>query len=220
MKGILLIDKPKGATAFSLIRRLRRITGVKKIGHAGTLDPFATGVMVLLVGRDYTRRSDQLLTQDKEYIARLHLGATSLTYDPEGPITSHSTDIPSLATIEETIEQFQGTQLQIPPMHSAKKVNGKKLYELARAGKTIERKPSQVTISIDLLTYDYPHLDLRVKCSKGTYIRSLAHDIGQVLKTGAYLSELRRSRSGQFTIDQCIDGSKLETLELASCLTP
>lgn len=196
--GILLLNKPRGKTSFSLVHALRKITGVQKIGHAGTLDPFATGVMVMLIGREYTRLSDQFLHHDKEYVARLRLGITTDTYDCEGQILSTSDHIP------ETIHLPQGTISQIPPMYSAKKVNGKRLYKLAREGKTIERKPSWVTVQIDLLSYNYPYLDIHVVCSKGTYIRSLAHDIGLAHDCGAHLTYLERIRSGPFHIDDCL----------------
>jgi tRNA pseudouridine55 synthase len=209
-EGILLVDKPKGRTSFHLVYRLRKLLGVQKIGHAGTLDPFATGVMVMLIGRNYTRKSSQFLEQDKEYVGRVRLGAETDTYDSEGTTLQTSDTIPTQAEIEEVLTHFQGKVQQVPPMYSAKKVNGKKLYELARAGKTIEREPKEVQISLELLSYRYPDLDIRVTCSKGTYIRSIAHDIGQKLGCGAHLTELCRSRSGQFGLEQCLDGALLE----------
>src|SRR5262249_44547105 len=130
IEGILLVNKPRGKTSFSLVATLRKSLGVKKIGHAGTLDPFATGVMVMLIGRAYTRLSDQFLGQDKEYLAELCLGLATDTYDSEGQVVSRSEFVPSQKCIEETIQQFQGEIIQIPPMFSAKKINGKKLYEL------------------------------------------------------------------------------------------
>jgi tRNA pseudouridine55 synthase len=209
-EGILLVDKPKGPSSFQLVRQLRRLTHVRKIGHAGTLDPFATGVMVLLIGRNYTRLSDQFLGQDKEYLASLHLGATTDTYDSEGILTPISTSQPTSDQIATVLSSFQGTVQQIPPMFSAKKIAGKKLYELARQGKTIERPPITVQLETTLLTYTYPHLILRIACSKGTYIRSLANDIGHQLGCGAYLDDLRRLRSGRFSIDECVDGTLLD----------
>lgn len=208
--GILLVDKPRGKTAFHLVARLRRALSVKKIGHAGTLDPFATGVMVMLIGRSYTRLSDQFLCQDKEYAATLKLGCATDTYDCEGGIIAESNLIPSLDALKEAIAKFQGEFLQIPPMFSAKKVQGKKLYELARQGKTIERAPCLVRCSITLDNYAYPYVNLHVSCSKGTYIRTLAHDIGTALECGAHLTELRRLRSGQFMLKDCIDGKLLD----------
>ena len=208
--GILLVNKPKGKTSFSLVAMLRKIYKVKKIGHAGTLDPFATGVMVLLVGKTYTRLSDQFLWEDKEYEAVLKLGVETDTYDLEGVTTNTSDHIPSLENIEEAILPFQGTILQTPPMYSAKKVNGKKLYELARNGITIERQARQVNVQIDLIEYTYPYVKIYVRCSKGTYIRSLGFDIGRSLGCGAHLTELNRTRSGSFLLKECIDGTLLQ----------
>lgn len=208
-QGILLIDKPIGKTSFSLVAALRRILGVRKIGHAGTLDPFATGVMVMLVGRSMTRLSDRFLCEDKEYIAQVHLGISTDTYDCDGKVVLTSSVIPSETEILEIIQKFQGKIEQIPPMHSAKKVNGKKLYELARKGKEIERKPVTVTLETEFLNYEYPHLNIRVKCSKGTYVRSIAYDMGKMLGCGAHLSALKRTRSGPFSIENCLDGSQL-----------
>lgn len=205
--GILLINKPKGRTSFSLVSALRKRLGVKKIGHAGTLDPFATGVMILLIGKAFTRLSDQFLGQEKEYVARMHLGITTDTYDSEGIETGSSTYQPSLIELEDILSKFQGFLQQIPPMFSAKKIQGKKLYELARKGETIERKPVEVFVEIELLTYSYPYVDIRVRCSKGTYIRSLAYDIGIQLGCGAHLCELKRTRSGGFHLEDCLDGS-------------
>lgn len=209
MEGILPINKPVGKTSFHMVSLLRRVTGIRTIGHAGTLDPFATGVLVLLIGKNYTRLSNQFLNQDKQYRARIHLGISTETYDPEGEIMQTSDLIPTREEIDNTVLQFQGTILQVPPMFSAKKVQGKKLYELARKGITIEREPVQVTLRIETLGYAYPYLDLNVHCSKGTYIRSLAHDIGQMLGCGAHLSALERVRSGVFTIDECCEVERL-----------
>lgn len=206
-EGILLVNKPKGKTSFSLVAALRRKLGVKKIGHTGTLDPFATGLVVLLVGKNYTRLSNQFLEKDKEYIARLHLGITTDTYDTEGKVTKTSEHIPSHEDIVKVIQHFQGKILQTPPMFSAKKIQGKKLYELARKGISIERKPVEVDVATTIIHYEYPFLDLHVKSSKGTYIRSLAYDIGELLGCGAHLAELQRTRSGEFTLSNSIDGS-------------
>ncbi len=210
IEGVLLLDKPRGCTAFNLVARLRKVLGVKKIGHAGTLDPFATGVMVMLIGRNFTRLSDQFLCQDKEYEAEAYLGAATDTYDCEGQILSQCGRVPTLEEIQVALQSFQGEILQVPPMFSAKKQNGKKLYELARQGKTVERPPAKVFVQITLLSYAYPYLSLAVSCSKGTYIRSLAHDLGQLLGVGAHLSQLRRVRSGQFHLKDCLDGAPLK----------
>lgn len=208
--GLLLIDKAKGSTSFRLVSLLRKLTKIDKIGHAGTLDPFATGLMVMLIGRDFTKRSDEFLTCDKEYEATMHLGIATDTYDIEGEVISRSDTIPSLSDIEHVLTLFQGSISQIPPMFSAKKVEGKKLYELARKGITIERKPVQVTVVIQLLSYNYPEVKIHVACSKGTYIRSLAHDIGAVLGAGAHLSALTRTRSGSFLLSDAISQEKIQ----------
>ena len=210
--GILPVSKPKGSTSFHLVSVLRRLTGIRTIGHAGTLDPFADGVMILLIGKQYTKLSNQFLKQDKEYIADARLGIATDTYDTEGQVTSTSDLIPTLEQIQATLLQFQGTILQYPPMFSAKKVGGKKLYELARKGITIEREAVPVTVHIELLSYDYPSLKLKVKSSKGTYIRSLAHDIGENLGCGAHLSSLTRTRSGHFCLEHCCDGALLNDI--------
>lgn len=214
IEGILLVDKPSGKTAFSLVSVLRRYLGVRKIGHAGTLDPFATGVMVMLIGKNYTRLSDQLLCQDKEYLTEAHLGITTDSYDCDGAITSESPLIPTLEEIKEALKNFQGEVEQIPPMFSAKKINGKKLCDLARKGKVIERRPAKVTIAVHVISYNYPKLILRISCSKGTYIRSLAHDLGTVLGCGAHLTALQRLRSGNFHLNDCLSGSKLMNQEM------
>jgi tRNA pseudouridine55 synthase len=209
-EGILLVDKPKGAPSFSLITALRRRLAIQKIGHAGTLDPFATGVMVLLVGRRFTQLSDLFLCKDKEYRAQVYLGITTNTYDCEGEVISHSPFIPSLEGIQEALHAFQGEQEQIPPMFSAKKIQGQKLYDLARRGKEIERPAVKVWIKMDLLSYQYPYLDLSITCSKGTYIRSLAFDLGIKLQCGAHLSNLQRTRSGSFLLQDCLNGLEIK----------
>jgi tRNA pseudouridine55 synthase len=207
--GVLLVDKPKGKTSFSLVAALRRKTGIQKIGHAGTLDPFATGVMVMLIGKEFTRLSDQYMCQEKEYWCQVFLGKTTNTYDSEGIVQSTSDYKPSLLEIEKALSSFQGDVLQTPPMFSAKKQQGKKLYELARKGIEVERKPVMVTLQTTLISYNYPLLELQVVCSKGTYIRSIAYDLGLQLTCGAHLNELRRTRSGAFHVKDCINGEVL-----------
>ena len=216
--GVLLINKTKGKTSFSLVSALRRLCDVQKIGHAGTLDPFATGVMILLVGKEFTRLSDRFLNQDKEYIATLHLGIRTDSYDSEGQTISQSDLIPSEESIKLAISKFQGPILQVPPMFSAKKINGKKLYELARKGIEIPRAPVPVTVDIQYLSYNYPFLMLNVSCSKGTYIRSLGEDIGLELGCGAHLSDLSRTRCGTFHLSECLDGSLLSDPKTLSTL--
>jgi tRNA pseudouridine55 synthase len=208
-EGILPICKPKSKTSFSLVTIMRRLTNIRTIGHAGTLDPFADGVMLLLIGKRFTQLSNQFLNQDKEYLATAHLGIATDTYDIEGQTLTQSSHSPALSEIEKSLLKFQGTILQTPPMFSAKKVEGKKLYELARKGITIERQAVPVTLHIELIDYTYPYLMLKVRCSKGTYIRSLAHDLGIELGCGAHLSALTRTRSGTVTLDDCCDGAQL-----------
>lgn len=210
-EGILLINKPAGKTSFHLVYRLRQLTGIKKIGHCGTLDPFATGVMVMLVGKSFTRCSNFLTADNKQYLATLHLGKCSTTYDKDGAISNVSDRVPTAKEIEDVISRFQGEIYQTPPMFSAKKIAGKKLYELAREGIEIERPRQLVSVQITLIEYNYPYITIDVSCSKGTYIRSIAQDIGIELKTGAYLEKLIRLRSGEFLLEDCIDYSLLST---------
>lgn len=208
-EGVLLVNKPPGVLSFSLVKALRKLTGVKKIGHGGTLDPFATGVMILLIGRRFTKLADRFLLSDKEYLAKIKLGEETTTYDLDGEVTHTSTHIPSQNKIDEALTQFQGKIDQIPPMFSAKRVNGKRLYDLARKGETVERQPVQVTVETTLVSYNYPYLTLNISCSKGTYIRSIAHDLGQILNCGGHLVELSRTRCGKYLLENCMDGKLL-----------
>lgn len=209
IEGILLVDKPKGKTSFSLIAALRKILNIQKIGHAGTLDPMATGLMVLLIGKRYTTLSDKLIATDKEYLAEITLGAATDTYDAEGTVTTTSPLIPTDDQVNEALKTFQGTILQTPPMFSAKKVQGKKLYDLARQGHTIERKSVEVKVQIELLEYLYPKIHLRINCSKGTYVRSIAHDLGELLGCHGHLSALVRTRSGKFLLQDSVPGDQV-----------
>lgn len=213
LNGILLVDKSAGDTSFYIVSLLRRLTHIEKIGHAGTLDPFATGVMVMLIGKEYTRRSEEFLSSEKEYRATLQLGITTETYDLEGAIIERKDKVPTLDEIELALSTFQGEILQTPPMYSAKKVGGKKLYDLARRGIVIERQPVQVRVAMQLIRYNYPMLEVNVVCSKGTYVRSLAHDIGQFLGCGAHLFELIRTRSGTFKLENCVQQELLKNRE-------
>jgi tRNA pseudouridine55 synthase len=213
-EGILLLNKPRNKTSFSMVAALRRLLNVQKIGHAGTLDPFATGVLVMLVGKAYTKLSDRFLNTDKEYVAQLTLGTETDTYDCEGQTVAQNAHEPALEQVQKQLSLFHGEILQTPPMFSAKKVKGKKLYQLARQGIVIERTPVQIYVEIDLLGYRYPLLEIKVKCSKGTYIRSLAHDLGTALGTGAHLSALTRTRSGPFHLADCIDGAQLDQISI------
>lgn len=214
LQGLILIDKPSGKTSFSLVAALRRRLGVKKIGHCGTLDPLASGLMVLLVGRDYTRLSDTYLGQDKEYIATIRLGIETDSYDAEGQITATSDLQPSLEELQKALQAFQGTVAQTPPMFSAKKHKGRKLYELARKGQVVERQAVSVTLDTELLSYVYPDVQVKIACSKGTYVRTIAYDLGQALGCGAHLIALRRTRCGTFHVDQSVDGTLLNSPSL------
>ncbi len=206
--GFLILNKPAGPTSFDMIYKLRKITGIKKIGHAGTLDPFASGVLIIAIGRESTKQIDNFVKKEKEYIATLHLGAETNTYDTESRIQNIESGIKNIPEIKisETLKKFIGEQDQIPPMFSAKKVGGKKLYELARKGIEIERKPSRVNIyELGLKEYKWPILKIRVKCSSGTYIRTLGFDIGRKLGCGAYLEELQRTAIGDFKIKKAVE---------------
>jgi tRNA pseudouridine55 synthase len=205
--GFLLINKPVGPTSHDVINQLRKITGIKKVGHAGTLDPFAGGVLLVAVGREATRRISRLVKLDKKYIATLYLGATSDTYDNTGSIVK-SKNIYQLDMnkIKAVLKRFIGKQRQVPPMYSAKKVKGKKLYELARKGIEVERQPVEIHIfKIKLIKFQHPLLTTEVHCSSGTYIRSLANDIGNELGCGAYLKELKRTQVGKYKLSQASD---------------
>ena len=201
--GILLVDKPKDKTSFYLVHVLRKITGVQKIGHAGTLDPLATGVMVMLIGSNYTRKTPLLIKHGKEYETTVLLGKASDTYDIQGEVKEISSKIPSLTEIESHLTKFQGKILQIPPMFSAKKQNGKKLYELARKGIEVERPAVEVEVTAKIISYEYPYLKLSISCSSGTYVRSIAHDLGMMLETGGLVYDLIRIKSGPFLLSEC-----------------
>lgn len=212
--GILLIDKPADWTSFDVVAKIRGkrraafkaqgVTPTKrqlKVGHAGTLDPFATGLLVILLG-DATKRSDEFLKQDKTYEATIYLGATSTTGDPEGEIAVTSDKMPSEQSIKEVLEQFTGQITQTPPAYSAIKINGQRAYKLARKGQDVEIPTRTVTIHwIELIEYAYPELKIRTKVSSGTYIRSLAEDVGNALGTGAYCSQLRRLTIANFSVE-------------------
>lgn len=206
MDGILCIDKPEEMTSFLCVAILRRLLGVKKIGHAGTLDPNATGVLPLLVGRA-TKTLDRLPVQDKSYTATLQFGATSDTLDIWGTVTQTGKPYPTLAEIEAALPAFRGEILQVPPMTSALKKDGVRLYELARQGIEIEREARPITIyELDLLDYNEKEgqLTLHCACSKGTYIRTLCDDLGRMLGCGAVMTALRRTAAAGYTLADCI----------------
>ena len=212
MFGFFNVHKPPGPTSFDLIRQLRRRLGRKvKLGHAGTLDPFAEGVVVICAGRA-TRLAGYVQDQPKCYEAQLTLGATSTTDDPEGTITPAPTArAPSEHAVREVLARFVGTIQQLPPTYSAVHVPGGRAYELARAGRKVDLRPRTVTIHrIELRGYEYPLLELAVTCGRGTYIRSLARDLGQALGTGAYCSRLVRTAVGPFKLEQSIRPERLQ----------
>lgn len=191
-------------TSHDVVDVLRKITGIKKIGHGGTLDPFATGLLVLGIGRKATKMLGKFQKFDKEYLAKIKLGSTSDTYDREGKIQERKIEkIPTFEEVQSVINTFQGEIEQIPPPFSAKKIGGKKAYQFARKGILIKLKPQKIIIyEIKILRYAFPFLEIKVRCSSGTYIRSLAHDIGEKLGCGAYLEELQRTRIGKFSLKE------------------
>jgi tRNA pseudouridine55 synthase len=209
----ILINKEQGNSSFQVIAALRKITGIKKIGHAGTLDPIAEGLLIVAIGRESTRKINQFVNLDKEYLAQLCLGKKTDTYDREGKIIDeYKAKDPNLKEIQSALKYFKGEIEQVPPMYSAKKYKGKKLYELARKGIEIKRQACLINISdIEILNYRWPNLKLKVNCSKGTYIRSLVYDLGEKLKTGAYLTELKRTRIGNYNIKSAYKLSDLNS---------
>lgn len=210
-EGVWLINKPTQKSSFWVVGQLRRITGIRKIGHAGTLDPLAEGLMILLVGKDYTRQADSFLKLDKQYILELTFGQTSTTDDGEGEKTPVSDRQPTLAQIKSALEGLTGEILQTPPIYSALKVGGQRAYKLARAGKPVVMTPRPVTVySWEDIEYTYPNLTARVNVSSGTYIRSLARSLGVELGTGAYLSALQRTQIGEYSLSEA---TSLEGLE-------
>src|SRR6266571_2331275 len=221
MIGALVIDKPEGITSHDVVARVRRVTGERRVGHAGTLDPFATGVLVVCVGRA-TRLVQFLVGLDKEYIATIKLGYATDTQDLTGKhITPlRSSNELSLEDVRRVLERFTGPQLQTPPMFSAKKVAGQKLYVAARAGREVKREPVRIELyALELIeeetalrANDDGTRDFRakVRCSSGTYVRTLAHDIGEALRVGAHLTKLRRTGVGHFKVDRALTLDELE----------
>lgn len=205
MDEMLLIDKPVGLTSFGVVARIRRKLSNKlgkkvKVGHTGTLDPFASGLMILLTGKE-CKNANHYSKLDKSYRATIYLGKTSTTGDIEGEIKDVSNIIPSKEEVEKVVSEFIGEITQVPPIYSAIKIDGKRAYDLARNGKDFEMPSRKVTIySIKILSYTYPELVIETKVSSGTYIRTLASDIGDKLKTGAYTKELRRLTVGKYNV--------------------
>ena len=209
---IAVIDKPLEWTSTDVVRKikfaLQHRLGYKKIkiGHAGTLDPLATGVLIVCIGKA-TKMVNDLQAEEKEYIADIELGATTPSYDMEHPIDCrYPTDHITREAIEHVLRDLTGERLQAPPIYSAKKVEGVRAYEFARAGEEVELKKALINIyEMEILSLEMPRLTIRVRCSKGTYIRSLAHEIGQGLQSGAYLTGLRRTRSGGFKVENAFE---------------
>ena len=215
--GILLVDKPQGLTSHDVVARMRRVFQIKKIGHAGTLDPMATGLLLILVGRA-TKASQYLMSMDKEYVGTVKLGEVTDSQDADGEIIA-TTPVPDLVEkdVAEVIRSFLGDQYQMPPMYSAKKVNGQKLYKLARKGKEVEREPRVIHVSrYEITHFDLPEISFLVACSKGAYIRTLAHDLGERLGCGGHLCALRRTAVGPFSIE---NANTLEEIEKMTAST-
>lgn len=224
MDGLILIDKPKGWSSFDVVAKVRggikAATGLKKpkVGHTGTLDPLATGLMLIVVG-NYCKRAGEFSKLDKTYEVTMKLGQNSDTGDDEGEKTTISTRQPSSKEVKQAVEQFVGSISQIPPIHSAIKVNGQRAYKLARAGKEFVLEPRIVEIfDIKDLKYDYPEITFLAHVSSGTYIRSLVHDIGERLGTGAYMSGLRRASVGKWRIEEALTIETLMQDDIAASL--
>lgn len=203
--GVLIVDKPSGMSSGFACRRLQRHFGIRKAGHLGTLDPLATGVLPLCINEG-TRLAQFLMRGDKEYVATMRLGIVTDTQDSQGRVLGTS-DLPAGSgdEIRDVCARFRGEQLQMPPMFSALKRQGRPLYELARRGETVERRQRPITVyALEVLGVELPDVSLRVHCSSGTYVRTLCHDIGQALGCGAHMSALRRTRSGPFAVDDAL----------------
>ena len=210
MNGLILLDKPEGFTSFKAAAVLRRIYGTKRVGHTGTLDPMATGVLPIMIGRA-TRLCSLVLESDKRYTATVRLGITTDSLDITGEVLSESEVNVSNEQLNEALAHFQGEYDQIPPMFSAIKKDGVRLYDLARQGKEVERTPRRIKIhEINLLERNGNEFKIDVLCSKGTYIRSLADDLGKFLGCGACLTALRRTKTAQFNISQCVTLEQIE----------
>ena len=213
-EAVLLIDKPQGCTSFGVIRVLRRILKVRKIGHAGTLDPLATGLLICLIGRA-TKRARDFMNMPKEYTGTIRIGESTPSYDSETPPDrvqdcSHVTD----RDLETVRRRFLGTIAQLPPMYSARKVGGERLYRKARRGETVDRPKTEVTVyRLDFTARSGPDIMFELACSKGTYVRTIANDVGVALGVGAHLTELRRTRIGSYSAQ---DAWSLEQLEAAT----
>ncbi|HTJ77522.1 MAG TPA: tRNA pseudouridine(55) synthase TruB [Rariglobus sp.] len=216
LDGVLLIDKPSAHTSHDVVARLRGVLRMKRIGHAGTLDPMATGLLVILVGKA-TRISQYLMSVDKEYTGTIRLGSSTNTQDAEGEVLE-TRPVPEMseADVRAALNGFLGDQYQMPPMFSAIKIAGKPLYKSARAGEEVVREPRFIRISqYDLTRWASPEIDFRVLCTKGTYVRTLAHDLGQRLGCGAHLSALRRISSGNLNVSRAVTIEQLQKMSFS-----
>jgi len=210
--GVLLVDKPVGPTSHDVVARVRKKTGIRRVGHAGTLDPFASGLLILLLGKA-TRLSEYLLSLEKEYIATARMGVETATHDLDGDVVREDAGWTGLtvARIEEALASFSGTILQEPPAYSAKKIRGEAAHRRVRRGESVEMKPVEVVVhEIHLLDLSLPRVDFRVRCSSGTYIRALARDLGVALRVGAHLTGLRRTRIGGLSVEDAVTLDDLE----------
>ncbi|HEY1765160.1 MAG TPA: tRNA pseudouridine(55) synthase TruB [Opitutaceae bacterium] len=215
LEGVLLVDKPKEHTSHDVVARLRGKLRMKKVGHAGTLDPMATGLLIILLGKA-TRISQYLISLDKDYEGTVELGKTTDSQDAEGRVME-TRPVPPLteAEVRTAMQGFLGDQYQIPPMFSAIKIDGVALYKKARKGEEVEREPRFIRIKAwDLVRFASPHIDFKLSCTKGTYVRTLAHDLGNKIGCGAHLSALRRTATDRFSVSQALTIEQIEALTL------
>jgi tRNA pseudouridine55 synthase len=227
MQGILLVDKPKDWTSFDVVNYARKIVATElgkkprnvKVGHTGTLDPQATGLLVILVGKEYTQKATELSKVNKTYEVTMKLGETSTTGDSEGEKTTVKTREYTEPEIKDALTAFLGETMQVPPAFSAMKINGQRAYKLARAGKEVKLEARPIHISrIELTDYSHPYIKFTADVSSGTYIRSLVEDIAKKLSTGAYMSDLRRTKAGDFSIENAIDIREKSAHDIAARL--
>jgi tRNA pseudouridine55 synthase len=211
VSGVLVVDKPVGLTSHDVVQVIRRGTGIRRAGHTGTLDPRASGVLVVLIG-PAVRLSEYVSASDKRYQATIHLGSSTDTYDADGRVTSMTSDVEvSEERFNEVLQTFVGEMEQVPPPYSAVKVKGRKAYEMAREGEEVDLAPRIVNVySLEVLEWEPPEAVIDVYCSSGTYVRSLAHDLGNTLGTGAHLVGLRRTKSGRFTLRDAVPLRRLQ----------
>lgn len=217
MDGILIINKPAGITSHDVVDKVREKFHIRRVGHAGTLDPMATGVLVMLIGRA-TKLASSFIEDDKEYIATLSLGKRTDTQDATGKVVEEMpVDGLAVSRVKEVLDSFKGPIEQVPPMMSAKKYKGKKLYQLARKGKSVARKPCRINIhEIEILDFKLPEIIFRVRCSKGTYVRTLCEDMGRTMGYPAHMSSLTRIRSGRFSLVEACDLDNVNEKDIQS----